>query len=153
MGPTLSNQEITRQIKELRDKIGDAKASIKAEFRNFGKVSKDYTKATTEYKKAKAAYDKKPKAKQEKKLDMALDKFYQAHDEYKAVYKLIDSYFVTIEEDYNDIFDLSVAVRHADTDNPAAEIGYIHRCSVGILKMPYGDFFTCGKLAERLGCH
>lgn len=123
MGPTLSNQEITRQIKELRDKIGDAKASIKAEFRNFGKVSKDYTKATTEYKKAKAAYDKKPKAKQEKKLDMALDKFYQAHDEYKAVYKLIDSYFVTIEEDYNDIFDLlEVRGKHRKMEKVALEL-------------------------------
>ena len=106
MGPTLSKKEIAAQIKELYAKIGDSKDCIKAEFRSYGKVSKVFVKATGEYKKAKAAYDKKPKAKQEKKLDAALDVFYQAHDEYKAVYKLIDSYFTSIEQDYNAICDL-----------------------------------------------
>ena len=106
MGPTLSKKEIASQIKDLRGGIGNAKDCIKAEFRNFAKVSKVYVKATAEYKKAKAAYDKKPKAKQERKLDDALDKFYRAHDDYKAVYKLIDSYFTTVEQNYNEISDL-----------------------------------------------
>ena len=106
MGPTLSKKEISAQIKELYAKIGDSKDCIKAEFRSFGKTSKVYVKATSEYKKAKAAYDKKPKAKQEKKLDAALEVFYQAHDDYKVVYKTIDSYFTAIEKDYGDICDL-----------------------------------------------
>ena len=106
MGPTLSKKEIDRQIKELRAKIGDSKDGIKAEFRSFRKVSKNFVKATAEYNKAKAAYDKKPKAKQERKLDLSLDKFYKANDDYKEVYKLIDAYFVSIEQDYNEICDL-----------------------------------------------
>ena len=106
MGPTLSKKEIASRIKDLRGGIGDAKDNIKAQFRSFAKVSKVYVKATAEYKKAKAAYDKKPKAKQERKLDVALDKFYQAHDDYKAVYKLIDSYFTTVEQNYNEMCDL-----------------------------------------------
>ena len=106
MGPTLSKKEITSQIKDLRSGIADAKDCIKAEFRNFARVSKVYVKATAEYKKAKAAYDKKPKSKQERKLDDALDKFYQAHDDYKAVYKLIDGYFSTIEQNYSEVCDL-----------------------------------------------
>ena len=106
MSPTLSKSEIARQVKELRAKIGDSKSAIKAEFRAFRKVSKAFAKATAEYKKAKAAYDKKPKAKQERKLDLSLDNFYKANDDYKEVYKLIDSYFVSIEQDYNEICDL-----------------------------------------------
>ena len=106
MGPTLSKKEIASQIKELRAKIGDAKDSIKAEFRSFRKVSKKFVKATAEYKKAKAAYDKKPKAKQERKLDAALELFYQANDDYKAVYSVINSYFDTVEQGYNEICDL-----------------------------------------------
>ena len=95
MSSTLSKKEMNAQIKELNAKIADAKDSIKAEFRNFGKVSKVYVKATKEYKKAKAAYDKKPKTKQERKLDDALDSFYRAHDDYREVYKLIEK-FVTV---------------------------------------------------------
>jgi len=106
MSPALSKSEIARQVKELRTKIGDSKSAIKAEFRAFRKVSKAFVKATAEYKKAKAAYDKKPKAKQERKLDHSLDIFYKANDDYKEVYKLIDSYFGSIEQDYNEICDL-----------------------------------------------
>ena len=106
MDHTFSKKEIANQIKNLREGIGNAKDCIKAEFRNFARVSKIYVKATAEYKKARAAYDKKPKAKQERKLDASLDKFYQAHDDYKAVYSLIDSYFYTIEKNYNEICDL-----------------------------------------------
>ena len=106
MGPTLSKKETASQIKDLRAKIGDSKDCIKAEFRNFGKVSKVYVKATAAYKKAKAAFDKKPKIKQERKLDVALEQFYQAHDSYKAVYNVIESYFNSIEQNYNEICDL-----------------------------------------------
>jgi septal ring factor EnvC (AmiA/AmiB activator) len=109
MSPALSKSEIAKQIKELRTKISGSKSAIKAEFRAFRKVSKAFAKATAEYKKAKAAYDKKPKAKQERKLDDALDSFYRAHDDYREVYKLIDSYFNTVEQGYNEICDLLVA--------------------------------------------
>ena len=106
MSPTLSKQEIARQIKEIRANINVSKNAIKAEFRSFYKVSRAFAKATEDYKKAKAAYDKKPKAKQERRLDETLDRFYKANDDYKEVYKLIDSYYNSIEQDYNEICDL-----------------------------------------------
>ena len=106
MSPTLSKQEISRQVKELRSNIAVSKDGIRAEFRPFRKVSRAFAGATAEYKKAKAAFDKKPRPKQERKLDASLDKFYKANDEYKEVYKLIDSYFKSIEQDYNEICDL-----------------------------------------------
>ena len=106
MGPTLTKKEIANNIKELYAKIGDSQKAIKAEFRPFRKACKVFAKASAEYRKAKAAYDKRPKKKQEKKLEAALEKFYQANDAYKEIYKLIDSYFTTIEESYNEICDL-----------------------------------------------
>ena len=106
MSPTLSKQEIARQIKEIRANINVSKNAIKSEFRSFYKVSRAFAKATADYKKAKAAYDKKPKAKQERMLDATLDRFYKANDDYKEVYKLIDSYYNSIEQDYNEICDL-----------------------------------------------
>ena len=106
MSPTLSKKEIARQIKEIRSKIADSKDNIKGEFGSYRKASKIYIKATAVYKKAKDAYDNKPKAKQERKLDEALDRFYAASDAYKEVYRLIESYFDSIEKDYNEICDL-----------------------------------------------
>ena len=106
MGATLTKKEMQKQIKELYAKIGDSQDCIKAEFRQYKKVSKAFVKATADYKKAKAAYDKKPKAKNERKLDAALDNFYLANDEYKAVYNVIDSYFNAVEQDYNEVRDL-----------------------------------------------
>ena len=91
MSTTLSKKETASQVKMLRGKIKASKRCIKGEFRHLRKVSKAFIKATGEYKKAKAAYDNKPKVKQERKLDKALEKFFAANDEYKAVYNVVDS--------------------------------------------------------------
>jgi hypothetical protein len=106
MVPTLSKKEIKTQVKELRNRIGDSQGAVKGEFRHFRKAAKVFAKATGEYKKAKDAYDKKPKAKNERKLDAALDNFYQANDSYKEVYKLIESYVASMDQDYNELCDL-----------------------------------------------
>ena len=106
MGPTLSAKEIKKQIKELRAKIAEYQKAIKHEFGNFKKAAKVYAGATEVYKKAKANYDRKPKAKLERKLYAAADALEATFRRYKAVYKTIESYFDSVEENYNEICDL-----------------------------------------------
>ena len=106
MDSTLSKKEIKRQIKETYARIDDSKDAIKGEFRHFRKAAKNFVKATDEFKSAKEAFDKKPKAKREKKLDIALGKFYQANDNYKEVLKSIDNQFNSVEQDYVEYGDL-----------------------------------------------
>ena len=106
MSSALSKAEIVGRAKDLAAKIKNSKKAIKNEFGDFKHVSSVFVGATKLYKKTKAAYDKRPNIKREIRLDSALDKFYAAHEDYKAVYNAIDSMFTDIEIDYNEMLDL-----------------------------------------------
>ena len=106
MSSALSKAEIVGRTKDLAAKIKNGKKAIKHEFSDYKHVSSVFVGATKLYKKTKAAYDKRPNIKREIRLDSALDKFYAAHEDYKAVYNAIDAMFTDIEVDYNEMLDL-----------------------------------------------